>query len=42
MKKKDNPSLPPFRKGGQGGFEGYFLLSFRNTRYSHRDRREDV
>ena len=26
--KIDNPPSPPFRKGGLGGFEGYFLRKF--------------
>jgi hypothetical protein len=26
--KFDNPPLPPFRKGGVGGFESYFLCIF--------------
>jgi hypothetical protein len=27
--KIDNPPSPPFRKGGMGGFEGYFLCNKR-------------
>jgi hypothetical protein len=28
--KIDNPTLPPFSKGGEGGFETYFLSSEKN------------
>jgi hypothetical protein len=28
--KIDNPPLPPFRKGGMGGFESYFLSNIKS------------